>query len=272
MRKRFQYHADMTIRPLIALWAFFAALLLAPRAAFPLDDAPAAGHPVVLVTDQMKPFSYIEEGTARGFATDIVTEALDAAGIPHALEFLPWNRALERAQDEPGVFIFCLVRTPEREGRFAWVAPLVAAEAGLFRLRSRPDLAGVDCGNLATYRVAAIRGYFTSEILRQWGVPESNVTLFTDLNKRTIIEHLELGRSDFFLGDPLAFAFDLKAAGKEHELVLNGPALRVGDYYLAANPATDPALLRRVGEALRRLRESGRAKAILQEYSRRERP
>lgn len=272
MRECFQYHAAMTVRHPTALWALLAALLLAPGAAFPFDDAPAAGHPVVLVADQMKPFSYIEGGTARGFATDIVIEALDAAGIAHTLEFLPWNRALERAQDEPGVFIFCLVRTPEREGRFAWVAPLAPAEVGLFRLRSRTDLAGVGSGDLTPYRVAAIRGYFTSEILRQWGVPEGNVTLFTDQNKRTIFEHLELGRSDFFLGDPLAFAFDLKVAGKEHELILNGPPLRVGDYYLAAHPATDPALLRRVGEAVRRLRENGRAKAILQEYQRRERP
>ncbi|WP_449242935.1 substrate-binding periplasmic protein [Desulfovibrio sp.] len=272
MRKRFQYHADMTIRPLIALWAFFAALLLAPRAAFPIDDAPAAGHPVVLVTEQMKPFSYTEDGAARGIAVDIVTEALEAAGIAYTLEFLPWHRAMERVEGEPGAFIFCIARTPERERRFAWVAPLAPAEVGLFRLHSRTDLAGVGSGNLATYRMAAIRGYFTSEILRQWGVPEGNVTLFPDLNKRKVIEHLELGWSDFFLGDPLVFSIELKAAGKEHELVLNGPALRVGDYYLAAHPATDPALLRRVGEALRRLRESGRAKAILQEYSRRERP
>ncbi|WP_415519836.1 MAG: substrate-binding periplasmic protein [Desulfovibrio aminophilus] len=272
MRGRFQYHALMTGRPAIFLWALLAAMLLSTAEALPFGNSSTAKQNLVFVTEQMKPFSYKEDGKIRGIAADIVTEALNSAGIAHTLELLPWNRAVERSQTEPGVFIFCLARTPEREHRFAWVAPLAPAELVLFRLRSRGELAEVGRGNLAGYRVAAIRGYFTAEILRQWGVPEANVTLFPDQNKQAVIEHLELGRSDFFLGDVLVFGTLLKDAGKEDAVVQNSPSQRAGDYYLAAHPGTPPEVLRRVGEAVRSLQSDGRAQTIFQEYMRRTKP
>lgn len=220
----------------------------------------------LLLTEQMKPFNYLEDGWVRGFSADTVSEALRDAGIGYRLELLPWARAYERTLSEPGAFLFSLARTPEREKRFAWVAPLAPAQVCLFRLAARHDLAWVDRTVLPGYRVAAVRGYFTVEVLRQWGVPEANLTLFPDSGKRAAIEHLELGRSDFFLGDPLTFGMELREAGKQDLVVRHGEPVRVSDYDLAANPRTDPELLRRVAEALERIQASGRARAIRQEY------
>lgn len=217
----------------------------------------------------MKPFNYQEDCWVRGFSADTVSEALRDAGVGYRMELLPWARAYARTLAEPGAFLFSLARTQEREKLFAWVAPLAPAQVCLFRLAARQDLAWVDREVLPGYRVEAVRGYFTVEVLRQWGVPVDKLTLFQDSGKRAAIEHLELGRSEFFLGDPLTFGVELREAGKQGLVVRHGEPVRVSDYYLAANPRTDPDLLRQVAEALERIQASGRARAIRQEYMRR---
>lgn len=228
-----------------------------------------AGSGALLLTEEMKPFNYLEDGFVRGLSADTIGEALRDAGIGYRMELLPWARAYARTLAEPGAFLFSLARTPEREQLFAWVAPLAPAQVCLFRLAARQDLAWVDRAVLPGYRVAAVRGYFTVEVLRQWGVPEANLALFPDSGKRAAIGHLELGRSDFFLGDPLTFGMELREAGKQGLVVRHGEPVRVSDYYLAANPRTDPELVRRVAEALERIQASGRAQAIRQEYMQR---
>lgn len=226
------------------------------------------GQAITLVSEEMKPFSFMQDGALRGFAAEIIEAALAGAGLEHSIEVLPWTRAYDRALKDKGVFIFSMVRTPERENKFVWVHPLAPARICLFRLASREDLATVGKQGLAGWRVAAIRGYFTVEILTQWGVPASKITLFADHRKEALFEHMELGRSDFFLGDPLIFATDVEEAAKKRLFIPHGEHIRVSDYYLAANPATDPEVIARVRAAMSRLFDTGEADVIRHRYLR----
>jgi len=224
------------------------------------------GHAITLVSEEMKPFTYMQDGAVRGFAAEIIAAALDGAGLEYSIEILPWTRAYDRALKDKGVFIFSMARTAEREHKFVWVHPLAPARICLFRLAAREDLASVGRQGLPGWRVAAIRGYFTVEILTQWGVPASKITLFADHRKEALLEHMELGRSDFFLGDPLIFATDVEEAAKKGLFIPHGEYIRVSDYYLAANPGTDPEVIARVRAAMSRLFDTGEADAIRDRY------
>lgn len=224
------------------------------------------GHVITLVTEEMRPFNYTQDGSLYGFSADLVRAALDAAGLAYTIDVLPWPRALDRALKDRNVFIFSMARTPQRESNFIWVHALAPAQVRLFRLASRADLAQVDRRELSSFRTATIREYFTSEILAQWGVPDRKSVFFGDERKSAVLEHLELGRSDFFLGDPLIFAHEIKTAGMEGRIVPHGEAIRVGDYYLAANAGTDLELVEQVRAAVAGVFERGEAEALRDRY------
>lgn len=226
----------------------------------------AAERPITLVTEEMEPFNFTEGVIVRGFATEIVTSAFKAAGIAYNLEVLPWPRAYDRALHDPNVFIFSMARIPEREKLFTWVHALAPARVCLFRLASRDDLRGVDTPTLSAWNVSAIRGYFTVEVLARWGVPASSLFLFPDDKKPAVIEHLERGRSDFFLGDPLIFGTVLEKVGKSDIIVPHAASILVGDYYLAANLVTPPDVVEKVRGAIRDMFDSGKAQAIRDSY------
>lgn len=221
---------------------------------------------VTLVTEEMKPLNFTQNGEVRGFAAEAVTAALDAAGLKYTVDVLPWSRAYDRASREKNVFIFSMARTPERESRFVWIADLAPAQVCLFRLASRQDLAAVTLQTLPERHIAAIRGYFTVEILTGWGVPGRNITLFSEDGSDRVLEHLELGRSDFYLGDPLIFQEILGASGKSDLIVPHGGLVQAGGYYLAAHPETDPELVRRVRAAVSRYLGGGEARVLRQRY------
>ncbi len=229
-------------------------------------SAGPAGHVITLVTEEMRPLNYTQNGNLHGFSADLVRAALDAAGLEYTIDVQPWPRAYDRALKDRNVFIFSMARTPQRESNFIWVHALAPAQVRLFRLASREDLAQVDRRELSSRRTATIREYFTSEILTQWGVPDKKIVLFGDERKGAVLEHLELGRSDFFLGDPLIFAHEIRKAGKDGRIVPHGEAVHVGDYYLAASLGTDLELVREVRAAVAGVFERGEVEAIRDRY------
>lgn len=224
------------------------------------------GHVITLVTEEMRPFNYTQDGNLYGFSADLVRAALDAAGLEYTIDVQPWPRAYDRALKDRNVFIFSMARTPQRESNFIWVHALAPAQVRLFRLASREDLAQVDVRELSSRRTAAIREYFTSEILAQWGVPAKKIVYFGDDRKGAVLEHLELGRSDFFLGDPLIFAHEIQKAGKEGLIVPHGEVVRVGDYYLAASSGTDLALVEQVRVAVEGVFNRGEVELLRDRY------
>lgn len=226
----------------------------------------AREHVVTLVTEEMKPFNFTQDGVVRGFAAESVTAALDSAGLKYTVEVLPWSRAYDRALREKNVFIFSMARTPERESRFVWVASLAPAQVCLFRLAARQDLASVTLKTLPGRKTAATRGYFTVELLAGWGVPDHAITLFGDERSDCVLKHLELGRSDFYLGDPLIFQELLDTSGKSRLIVPHGGLIEVGDYYLAAHPGTDPELIQRVRDAVSRYLDGNEARVLRHRY------
>jgi len=240
--------------PLFLVAAFLSMVLVPGTAAV----CRAGEGTVRLVTEEIEPLVFRHDGDVRGYAAEVVTAALKEAGIDYSLEVLPWSRAFDRALKDRNVFIFPMVRTPEREGNFTWIQPLAPARMQLFRLVSRADLAGIPPSRFADYRFVTVRGYFTAGFLARWGVPAARTVLIGDHRKEDMFRHLELGRSDFYLGDPLVFDYEAGTSGKLGLFTAEGEPQRVSDYYLAANPGSDAGLLEKVRGALSLFFASGR--------------
>lgn len=92
-----------------------------------------------VVTENWRPYNYVEDGEIKGTATAVVRQVLERAGIMHSIDVLPWARAYRMALHEADVLIYTLIRIPPREPLFRWVGPLGAGGASwLYKRRGEP--------------------------------------------------------------------------------------------------------------------------------------
>ncbi len=125
----------------------FLALMLAAAAA-------AHAQPrLYLVTEHAPPGSMLVGDQVGGFITDRVRDILKRTGIDYSIELLPWKRAYTAALQRSDACVYATTRTPEREGLFKWVGPLMQADWVLmgraghhYNLRTLDDARGLRIG------------------------------------------------------------------------------------------------------------------------------
>jgi polar amino acid transport system substrate-binding protein len=222
-----------------------------------MAPAPPAQGRVRVVTEFFAPYSFEEGGVVKGASTAVVSAALERAGVAHAIELMPWKRALDAARSDPGTLIYSVARTEDRERQLAWLGKICDRKLALYCLKTRADLLGRPLSELPDARFVLIQGDASLDELRQQGVAEARMLLLRDTPTPGAARHVAEGRSDFFVSNPVAFEHasrgtDLEGRFAEHSVLLQG-----GGYYLAAHPATDPALLERVRASFAALAADG---------------
>ncbi len=65
---------------------------------------------------------------AEGVAVDLVGAILDSAGISLEPTIQPWPRTYKMALHSKNVLVFSMVKIPERDKLFTWIAPLIVSE------------------------------------------------------------------------------------------------------------------------------------------------
>lgn len=94
-----------------------------------------------VVTENWRPYNYLENGEVKGVSTKIVKEILDKAGFNYDIHVLPWARAYKIAQTKENTLIYTIIRIDPREELFQWIGRLgKGGTTSLYRLKSRKDI------------------------------------------------------------------------------------------------------------------------------------
>jgi len=121
---------------------------------------------VQLVTQDFPPFSYQENGIAKGFAVELIQHNCDLLKWQCQIHFRPWPRALNelRAGHFHGAFL--MGKNAAREHWLRFSQPVLTTEYGVFVQRSNPLFfrRGKDLGG---YNVAVYGPSNTSLALKQ---------------------------------------------------------------------------------------------------------
>jgi len=247
------------VRRPLASCALAAALALTAAPAAPQEDSAPR---VRVVTEDFPPYNFEEQGAVKGAATEVVRAVLERAGLQRPIEVLPWRRALDSALNEPNTLIYSVARTEGREHQLAWLGRICDRRLVLYCLKERDDLIGHPLESLPDATFAVIQGDASEELLRRRGVPERNLRPFRDAGPPSAALHVLAGRSDFFVSNPLRLSYGQRGTAlagrfREHSVLWEGDG-----YYLAANPASDPALIGRVRDAFAALEGQGRLKTV----------
>lgn len=237
------------------------ALLLA------LHGHAALAAKLTVVREEFAPLNYTKNGHLNGYAVEVVQELLARAQLDYNIASYPWSRAYEMATRQPDVLIFSIVRSPEREHEFTWIAPLVRRRAYLYKLAARRDITLHDIREVASYRVAINRGDYAQAQLQTLGQTAPQQIDLSNMN-RSNLKKLLAGRVDFIVGTEYSVPALCGAAGVplatlERTLPLPGSST----YFLAASLATPPETVQRLRGAYEQLQKTPFIKRAADKYN-----
>ncbi len=253
----------MKRRACLSLAALAALLGPCPRAAAVPAEAVLQGF-----TENLPPLNYQDEAGPQGFAVELLRLMAAGAGLPLDVQVLPWQRAMQMAEAQPGSVLFSLTRTPEREAQFQWVGPIAQRRVLIYRLASRDDLAMTQLGALGNARIGVVRESAADRQLQAAGLKPGQ-QLEQGLDDATNLRKLLAGRMEYVALLDWAAAWNLRQLGLPYttlQPVMEHDVARA--YWYGLRLDTDPAVARRLQAELNALRRDGRYERLRQRFFR----
>jgi len=156
------------------------------------------------------PLCFTKDGKVTGIATEIVQEAMKRLQVSYDIRSLPWKRAYTYLSEEPGVMLFTVTRTKDRENLFKWAGPIITSRLVFFarkdskiELNTLEDTKKVD-------RIGLVQGYSVEKHLRQRGF--TNIDTMGASEKTNPLKLMK-GRIDLWATVDLVGIYNAKLQG-----------------------------------------------------------
>ncbi len=227
--------------------------------------APASARNYLVLTENLPPVHYEEDGRVVGIATEVVEEIFRRAGLQPDIRVYPWKRAYQIALRTRDSFIFTINRTPEREKLFKWIGPILQKRTCLFKLRSRRDIRVRTLADVKKYTTAVILGYALTDRLLAEGFAEHRELIVTH-NKKSQIRVFLSGHADLITGNEYTLAWALRDEGYSMDAVEPVLVMTEKGYYLAANPSVDDQTVQQLQKAADAVWRNGVIPEIINKY------
>ncbi|MFV0296436.1 MAG: substrate-binding periplasmic protein [Hyphomicrobiaceae bacterium] len=122
--------------------------------------SPARAGDITLLTEYWVPYVRPAKPTGTdGLAVALVQKILHGAGLRIKPVVQPWPRTYKMALNGRNVLVFSMVRVPERDKLFSWIAPLFVSQPGvLIYARDAPLPRPTSIQELKTYKVCCTPG------------------------------------------------------------------------------------------------------------------
>lgn len=138
--------------------------------AAPAQAAQTQAAPIRISTSELPPLSMEHRPGEPGALFEMVEELMRRTGDRASIEFVPWRRAIFLSTSRPRSAVFPLTRSPEREARYRWLAPLYSEPFTFMSLKGGNfDTARPELGK--TRRIGILRGSLMIEFLHEAGYP-----------------------------------------------------------------------------------------------------
>lgn len=200
-----------------------------------------------VMTEELKPFGYVDNGEIKGVCVEIVREVLKAVGLPDKIKIYPWDRAYQEASHEPGRVLFAMGRNEAREPLFKWVGPLISNVTYLYKHRGSPVNIHTLEDARAVASIAVRENYFAHTQLQSLGFQN----LIPSMEESLDLKMLLADRADLAAFGELSLPTACEAAGVDCSAVENtGVMIYDSKLYMAFSLQTDDAEIRRWQAAL----------------------
>ncbi len=224
--------------------------------------AATAAAELQLLTEEAPPTSFMQDGELRGMAVEVVRALILRTGDQAQIKLLPWTRAYHLAQQQADTGLFATVRTPEREGKFQWVGPILLGTTSFYSLKSRnlhfDSLEAV----AASGPLALPKQWYTYETLSARGLKN----LYGVTSAKSMVTMLRHGRVQLIATEDLTLKDELASGGLRPDQVQAHLPFMRSAYYIAFSPNTDARVVERWQRELSAMRKDGEFEAIFRRW------
>lgn len=219
---------------------------------------------LVAYTEQWPPYNFEENGKVRGVATDVLRAACTNAELRCSFRVVPWARAVKVVRSTPNTVLYTTARRPDRENQFAWVGPLLPRTTWVYT-RSAAGSAPRNVDELAQLRIGVVREEASQQDLLAAGALPQGLVEASDND--AVFRMLMADMVHAMVDTEIGMAWNLRMAGRPMHTVSKLRKLSdSGDYYFALNPQSNPVVVRKLQQAVDKLRSEGRIDAIIRAY------
>lgn len=120
-----------------------------------------------IVTGELPPYSYTQNGQQAGVGTDIVDEIKRRTACTIKIESRPWKRVMAESGGHQQL-IYPLARTPAREAHFKWIGPFLKDKL-IFAVRAADPRVFSGVEDFRTLTIGVNNGAATETRLKELG-------------------------------------------------------------------------------------------------------
>ena len=235
-------------------------LLGALTAAVMTSMATAASEPRI-VCSNISPFAFEQQGVATGYVYEIGQEVMKRLKYTGSIKIEPLPRANRTVQSEANVIALWLGRIPEREQRVKWLYPILQDDFSIYTLKGEPGASTLEQA-LKLHMLGANGGAANAIAAQRYGLTHIEFTSSDDTNGRKLMT----GRIDGWIATQSAVNFFLQLHALPSDSFIKG--LKLSDYqaWVAASPATDPAIIAQWQKTLADMQRDGTLTRLASKY------
>ena len=210
-----------------------------------LQIQPLAAEKLTILTENLPPLNYVENGKLVGSSVEIVEEILKRLGSDEPIQVYPWARAYKMALEEKNVILFGMTYTEDRSNLFKWVGPLATKTDILLARKDTPMSINrlEDAKNVG--RIGTLRDDVRGKLLEKMGF--TNLEPVSDEQKNA--QKLALGRIDLWAYKKPGFRTVCKLAGVDPEKFVEVAVLKKSELKIAFSKETSDLIVARWREA-----------------------
>ncbi|WP_375753603.1 substrate-binding periplasmic protein [Vibrio sp. HN007] len=240
-------------------------------------STPASERTLNAVTLDYPPYEFLHNGEPRGIAIDLINEATRRAHLNVEFEFLPWSRAVFKAEAGRADILFNAGVNDARKvwGRYGECV-LILQSYYLFKRREEAFTVNSDFSNVKSKSIGIRLGYlYGSGSFRQ--AIDHNKFARVEYTKSTkqSVDMLLGKRMDMFVGDYMPVMSYIKRHGFEDQIDIVKLSSKPGENfqvltwptYLLFNKETVPLeYVKKLDRAMAEMKEDGYFEAVYSHY------
>jgi len=238
-------------------------LFLLSATVFIFSVQPLLSSEFTILTENLPPLNYLEDGVLVGPSVEIVKEIQKRVGSHEPIRVFPWARAYKMALEDENVVLFAMTHTKDREDKFKWVGPLatkrdilVAKKGSGIVINSLEDAKKVK-------RIGTLRDDTREHLLRSLGF--TNLESVSDEQKNA--QKLVLGRIDLWTIKKPGLRTVCELAGVDYNELEEVYHLREIELMIAFSKKTSDSVVKKWRDAFNEMLADGTIMKIRKKWN-----
>jgi polar amino acid transport system substrate-binding protein len=228
-------------------------LFILVASVFLVSVQPALCVELTILTENLPPLNYVEEGVLVGPSVDTVREIQRRVGSNEKIKVYPWARAYKMALEEENVVLFGMTHTEVRHDQFKWIGPLakkrdilVAKKGSGIRINSLKDAKKVK-------RIGTLRDDTRERLLKSHGFTNLEPVSDEQMNAQKLV----LGRIDLWTYKIPGLRTVCDLAGVDYKEMEEVYSLREINVDIAFSKKTSDAIVQKWKNAFNQMTTDG---------------